>query len=141
MEREPNDPVVRIQLKKSDTKRFPVGVDRISLETLDERVIRVRAVYDIDQTRKESLTALVKRLSQQYGEPRRIGMTYTWQDEHTLLKAFDEELRLPASKGVELRTAIEVADRDVVSSLSKRSGSSSGQWNFDKIYRRLIGGE
>jgi hypothetical protein len=111
--REPNGGVARIQLRRPDCRTFPIGVDRISLETLDDRVVRVKAVFDAVQTRKEPLEGLVAQLSGQYGEPRRIEMTYSWQDGHTLLRAFDEPLPLADRNSVELRTAIEIVDMDV----------------------------
>jgi len=117
MTRELNGRVVRIQLQRPDSKVFPIGVDRISLRVLGEQVIMVKAVFDAAQTRKESLADLVRQLAAQYGEPRRIGMTYGWQDDHTLLKAYDEPLPLPKSKGVELRTAVEIVDLDAYPSL------------------------
>lgn len=82
-------------------------------------MIRVKAIYDARRTRKEPLESLVTRLSEQYGAPRRMEMTYTWQDEHTLLRAFDEALPLSGGRGVELRTAIELVDMDVYRNLRR----------------------
>ena len=45
------------------------------LELLNDKVIAVRAIFSTEQTRRESIEALVVQLSMQYGEPRRIWMT------------------------------------------------------------------
>lgn len=119
MSQEPNGGITRIQVQRTDCQLFPVGVDRISLETLGDRVIEVKAVFDAAHTRKQPLTTLVTELSEQYGAPSRMNMTYGWQDNHTLIKAFDEALPLKKGKGVELRTAIELIDLDVYRTLRR----------------------
>ena len=107
--REPNEGVDRIQLHLEDAKYFPVGVEQIIVDMRRGEVVKVKAVFDTDQTRKQPLSALVKDLSQQYGEPRRIGMTYGWQDDQSLLKAYDAPVK-KKDGSVSLRTAIELSD-------------------------------
>lgn len=134
--REPGDRVVRIQFQREWCRAFPRGVDRVRLGMLDDRVITVRAVFSAEQTRKEPLSALVNRISAQYGEPRRVAMTYGWQDANTALKVFDQELPLPDGSGVELRTAVELAELKAV----PRYRLDPRSWNFDRIYKLTIGG-
>jgi hypothetical protein len=112
---EPNSGITRILVHRADTKLFPPGVDWISLEMLDGRVIKIKAIFDPHQTRKQPVAEVVKGLSELYGEPKRKRMTYGWQDSHTSIRIFDEMIPLPKSNGksVELRTAIELADLDV----------------------------
>ena len=132
-----NGGVERIYIRRYDCRTFPLGVDVIRLELVNGSVVAVKAVFDIQQTNRESLEIMVRELSQKYGEPFRDGMTYRWRDERTLLSAYDEQIPSTSKKKrVELRTAIELLDLDGYPRPPEPKRKSS----YDTIYRRLIGG-
>ena len=111
--REPGGSITKFHVERAYAKYMPYEVDVIRLGMRWGRLVHLQIVYSDKYAREKPLEKLVVDLSLIYGEPIRRGMVYSWQDGRTLLRAFNEEMPSPDGRAIEMRTSLEIMDRDV----------------------------
>lgn len=111
--REPGGVVTRYHVERNYAKYFPGELETLSLGLHWGRVVHIQAIFDGRHTKNKPLEQMVVELSLIYGEPRRTGMTYYWDDGRTLLRAFNSEIKTPDGRAVEIRTTLEIMDSGV----------------------------
>jgi hypothetical protein len=109
--KEPGGRLTRINVERSTSKWFPPKVSQLSIGLRFGRLAHVQVVYTVESTRAKPLSELVADLSLMYGEPRRWGETYFWFDSATVIAASYQPLK--TTKGVELRTSLELMEKGV----------------------------
>lgn len=111
--REPGGEVVRIHVERAYAKAFPPGTETMRLGMSGGRLVHFQLIYDKDASRRMPLDKLVVELSMSYGEPRRVGLRYFWEDGDTVLVARNAEVPSPDGKGSMLRASVELMDAGV----------------------------
>ncbi len=106
---EPNGGLVRIEVEGGAAKGLPPEIESFRLGFKKGRVAMIQVVFTQAQSRKKPLETLVREFSLRYGEPSRRGLSYSWRDERTALRVFNDEF--PSRGAVELRTSVEILDR------------------------------
>ena len=108
----PGDKLTHYQVERAAAKNFPKDVETLRFAIRWGRVVLVQAIYTEKHAKLQPLEKMVVRLSMRYGEPKRRGMAYTWQDAHTFLRAFNAEISSPGG-AVEMRPSIEIYDAEL----------------------------
>ncbi|MBI3548780.1 MAG: hypothetical protein HY078_07070 [Elusimicrobia bacterium] len=109
---EPGGEISRVMIERSYARNFPDHVAALQLGVRYGKLVRIKAVFDAEQTHKEPLETMVVKLSTMYGEPRRQGYAYVWRDSRTVLRASNEELPTADGASVQLHASLEVMDAD-----------------------------
>ncbi|MCX5787048.1 MAG: hypothetical protein NTX64_00870 [Elusimicrobia bacterium] len=105
--RAPGDKLTHYQIERAAAKNFPQGVETMRFALRWGRVVLVQAIFTERRAKERPLEKMVVQLSLRYGEPKRRGMAYTWQDGRTVLRAFNTEISSPGG-AVEMRPSIEI---------------------------------
>lgn len=109
--KEPGTKLTRYQLERAYAKNFPRQLDTLRLAFKWGQLVRVQAIYSERRSKEEPLEKLVVRYSMRYGEPKRRGMVYSWQDGKTVLRVFNEEISSAGKAAVEMRPCVEIYDQ------------------------------
>ena len=108
--REGGGELLRYELERGSAKNLGPEIELLRVGARDGRVSRVQAVYDERCATRKPLEELVVDLSMKYGEPTRRGMVYSWRDQRTLLRVFNEELPSADGKSTRVRPSIELSE-------------------------------
>jgi hypothetical protein len=110
--REPGGGVVRINIERGFAKWFPAGLSSVRLGLRRGRLAYIRIVYDKKESQRKPLEQAALDLSLLYGEPRRSGEAFFWHDGRRVLAVSDIEVPASRGAGVELRTSIDLMEKD-----------------------------
>ncbi|MBI5241946.1 MAG: hypothetical protein HY926_15850 [Elusimicrobia bacterium] len=110
--------VTRLRVDREAAKSFPADVQTMWLGFRHGRLADIQLVYNARFSRRKSAERLARDLALVYGEPKRSGDRFWWTDGRTVLRVFPEELpaRPGAEHSVELRTSIQIIERDLFQS-------------------------
>lgn len=111
--REPRHRVNRIRIERSFLKKPERDVDVMWLGMRRNRLVELQLIYDARATRRRSVDAVVREMSQRFGDPACEDGRCWWSDGKTVMRVFYAEV--PANnedgtRGVELRTSIQLAE-------------------------------
>jgi hypothetical protein len=109
---EPGSNMIRVDVRRENARTFPDNVSFMRLSLKNGRLARIVLIYDKHESRRRSLDRLVRELSLQYGEPRRRGPRYWWQDQGAVILAVHAEILSKSGKARELRPSLELMDLD-----------------------------
>lgn len=111
--REPQGKMTKYHIERAYAKHFPWDIDALRLGMRWGRLVHIQVVYNERFAREKPIEKLVLDLSMIYGEPRRKGMVYSWNDGATVLRVFNEENPSADGRSVELKPSIEIYDKGV----------------------------
>lgn len=110
---EPGGSITRVHIERPYAKYFPRDADILRLGMRRKQLVHIQVVFDEKYTHDKHLEDLVVDLSLIYGNPRRTGMVYAWQDGRTVLRAFNSEVPSRDGRAIEMRTTLEIFDKGV----------------------------
>jgi hypothetical protein len=107
--------VRRLRVERGAAKSFPTDAQTLWLGFRRGRLVDIQVVYNARFSRRKSAERLARDLALVYGEPGRSGDKFWWTDGRTVLRVFPAELpaRTGAGPSVELRTAVQLIERDL----------------------------
>src|SRR5947208_2240531 len=92
MKEDPVTGIIRIEVERAQAKSFPAAVSMMRLWLKWKRLVRVQMIYEKEYSRRKPLSKIVTDYEVIYGEPRRTGLKYFWQDSSTVMRASNAEL-------------------------------------------------
>lgn len=108
---DPDTELTTVVLTHENSKDIPPDIERLRLGFRLGLLLYIQAIYTKEHTRRRPIDKVVTEYAVDYGEPRRKGEAYFWQDWRTALRVSEAELPSPKGKGVELRTSVELMSR------------------------------
>ncbi|MFA6002595.1 MAG: hypothetical protein WC881_00855 [Elusimicrobiota bacterium] len=112
---EPRGRVKRVRVERAYAKNLPAGIATIWLGFKLDRLVEVQIIYDQDYTRQHPADEIAGGYALIYGEARRSEEKFWWSDSRTVLRVYNAELpgRKVAGKSVEMRTSVQIFERDL----------------------------
>lgn len=116
---DPRGRVKRYRVERDWAKYFPAWTQAMMLGFKHGRLVDIQIIYNKKRSGEKTYEELAGDLSLTYGEARRTGDKFWWQDFRTVLRVFPVEVPtfVDGVNGTEWRTSMQVMDKGVYKSL------------------------